>query len=165
MKSKRQAITIETKYEIIKHHQGGKKLAFLVKEFNLPQSTVSTILKNKEKTILQYENNAIPSKKRIKLSTYPLLEDSWFKQTVTQTIDNDLVPHGILSDEEICSIPEPEIEIEETVSTTKNEFISATKIIKKFLMEQANDQTSSINYMDNLERKFKNNNSVQSSLM
>ena len=88
MTSKRQAITIETKYEIIKHHQGGKKLAFLVKEFNLPQSTVSTILKNKERTISQYENNAIPSTKRIKLSTYPLLEtaiDSWFKQTMTQS--------------------------------------------------------------------------------
>ena len=88
MTSKRQAITIETKYEIIKLHQGGKKLTFLVKEFNLPQSTVSTILKNKEKTISQYENNAIPSRKRIKLSTYPLLEtaiDSWFKQIVTQS--------------------------------------------------------------------------------
>ena len=73
MTSKRQALTIETKYEIVKLHQGGKKLAFLVKEFNLPQSTVSTILKNKEKTISQYENNPLPSKKRIKPSTYPLL--------------------------------------------------------------------------------------------
>ena len=56
--------------------------------FNLPASTISTIIANKEKIVLVYENNGLPSKKRLKLSTYPLLEtalDSWFKQTISHS--------------------------------------------------------------------------------
>jgi Asp-tRNA(Asn)/Glu-tRNA(Gln) amidotransferase B subunit len=45
----RKAITLEIKHEILSHHESGMKVNGLVFIFELSQSTVSTILKDKEK--------------------------------------------------------------------------------------------------------------------
>ena len=80
---KRTAISLETKYEIIEKSSKGAKTSELAVQFEKSTSTISTILKEKEKIIKEYQNNK-GERKRIKLSQYPLLEDAmswWFKKT------------------------------------------------------------------------------------
>jgi len=48
-KNKRTKITIELKHKIIEKNKQGHGVADLGRRFNLPKSTISTILKDKEK--------------------------------------------------------------------------------------------------------------------
>jgi len=73
--SKRKAITLETKYEVISKRYKGAKACDLMQEYDLASSTVATIMKNKEKILAEYESNAAGSKRnqassRIKQPTY-----------------------------------------------------------------------------------------------
>ena len=81
---KRKAISLETKYEIIEKSSKGVKTSELAEQYEKSTSTISTILKEKEKIIKEYEENRAGERKRIKLSQYPLLEEAmswWFKKT------------------------------------------------------------------------------------
>jgi len=78
--SKRKAITLETKYEVISKRHKGAKACDLMQEYDLASSTVATIMKNKEKILAEYESNAVGSKLNQALSR--------IKQPTYQDIDN-----------------------------------------------------------------------------
>ena len=85
---KRKPILLETKYEIVNKSINGAKTSELAVEYEKSSSTISTILKEKEKIIKEYEENKTADRKRIKLSIFPLLEDAmttWFKQAISHT--------------------------------------------------------------------------------
>ena len=54
---KRKAISLETKYEIIEKSSKGVKTSELAEQYEKSTSTISTILKEKEKIIKEYEEN------------------------------------------------------------------------------------------------------------
>ena len=95
MAQKRKAISLETKYQVVSKRQRGEKPSYLIKEYGLSSSTVSTIFKNQEKIIAEYESNleenGIKRNKdsmRIKEPTYQDIDsgvEEWFKQTIAQT--------------------------------------------------------------------------------
>jgi len=81
---KRNVISLETKYDIILKSKEGVTVSKLSKDFNLATSTICTILAEKEKYIQAIEDNALRDRKRLKMSTYPKLEEAmamWFNQT------------------------------------------------------------------------------------
>ncbi|XP_044275311.1 tigger transposable element-derived protein 1-like [Varanus komodoensis] len=69
---KRQAITMETKVKIIERVERGEKMIDVARSYNMNRSTISTILKNKDK-IMEHVKSAVPmlstiiSKKRGKV--------------------------------------------------------------------------------------------------
>ena len=85
---KRNVISLETKYDIIQKSKEGVTVSKLSKDFNLATSTICTILAEKEKYIQAIEDNALRDRKRLKMSTYPKLEEAmamWFNQTTNNT--------------------------------------------------------------------------------
>ena len=84
----RTVISQETKYEIIIKHQDGVTVTKLSKDFNLAASTICTIITEKEKYLKAIEDNALRDRKRLKMSSFPKLEDAvamWFHQTNNYT--------------------------------------------------------------------------------
>jgi len=98
--SKRKAITLETKYEVIFKRHKGAKACDLMQEYDLASSTVATIMKNKEKILAEYESNAAGSERnqassRIKQPTYQDIDNAvkeWFWQTIS--INKNVVISG-----------------------------------------------------------------------
>jgi len=89
---KRKAITLETKYQVISKRAKGEKPSDLMQEYGLASSTISTILKQKEKIIAEYESNEDNGGRRnqkttkIKPSSYKDIDsavEEWFRQTIT----------------------------------------------------------------------------------
>ena len=56
---KRQVITMETKVKIIEIVERGEKAVNVTHSYNMNHSTISTILKNKDK-IMEYVKSAVP---------------------------------------------------------------------------------------------------------
>ena len=54
---KRKIITLDIKYQLIQQHNNGKRPIELEKLYELSSSTVSTIIKYKEKIIKEFELN------------------------------------------------------------------------------------------------------------
>ena len=98
---KRNVISLETKYDIIQKSKEGVTVSKLSKDFNLATSTICTILAEKEKYIQAIEDNALRDRKRLKMSTYPKLEEAmamWFNQTTViggQEILEQATKYGI----------------------------------------------------------------------
>ena len=95
--SKRRAISNETKIEIIENNKKLTQTELSV-VYSLPISTIATIQGNKNKIIQYYEQNSKnASHKRIRLSNFPVIEESlqvWFNQVMTKpnmTIDGPLL--------------------------------------------------------------------------
>ena len=85
---KRKVISLDTKYEIIRKAEDGVKTGKLGQDYNLAKSTISTILSQKQKIIEEFEDNRTRDRKRIKMSSYPQLEQSvkmWFDQNNQRT--------------------------------------------------------------------------------
>jgi hypothetical protein len=96
--SKRKAITLETKYEVIFKRYKGAKACDLMQEYDLASSTVATIMKNKEKILAEYESNAAGSKRnqassRIKQPTYQDIDNA-VKEWQTISINKNVVISG-----------------------------------------------------------------------
>ncbi len=62
--SKRKAITLETKYEVISKRHKGAKPVDLMQEYGLASSTIATIMKNKDKILAEYEGNEAGNKRK-----------------------------------------------------------------------------------------------------
>ncbi|CAF1111056.1 unnamed protein product, partial [Brachionus calyciflorus] len=79
---KRKIIDINTKIMIINKSKEGKSTTSIAKEFGLSNSTVSTILNNKEKIKENYQSRSVqPESKRIRKSKFEDLDealDLWF---------------------------------------------------------------------------------------
>ena len=98
---KRKIISIETKLEIIEKAKNVINTpTFLSKQYDLPVSTISTILnkQNQEKLQALYQNNLVqPNQKRIKRAKYDDLDqavDFWFTQEKSLnnvTIDGPMI--------------------------------------------------------------------------
>ncbi len=76
--------SIEIKYQVIKAVEDGKKKkGEIAKEFNIPSSTLSTWIKNKEGIKEAFESASFgPSTKRMRTALYPDVEkalDLWFR--------------------------------------------------------------------------------------
>ena len=56
---KRQAITMETKVNIIKRVERGEKMADVARSYQMNRSTIGTILKNKDK-IMEHVKSSVP---------------------------------------------------------------------------------------------------------
>ena len=84
-KSTHQSIPLSTKVEIIKAVDSKQKSkTSIAKDFNVARSTISSIIKNKEKTLDAFESSSfLPDRKRLRTTTYTDIEDAlllWFKQ-------------------------------------------------------------------------------------
>ncbi|XP_041456697.1 tigger transposable element-derived protein 4-like isoform X2 [Lytechinus variegatus] len=74
---RRQALSIETKMEILGAVERGERKTDVAREYNLPSSTLSSILKNKEKIKEHFDSAKIgPSRKRIRLTDLEDLEEA-----------------------------------------------------------------------------------------
>ena len=82
------AISLDTKYEIIRKAEDGVKTGKLSEKYQLAKSTICTIISQKDKIIEEFEDNKTRERKRITMSSYPLLEDAvkmWFDQNNQKT--------------------------------------------------------------------------------
>ncbi|ROT86069.1 putative tigger transposable element-derived protein 1-like isoform X9 [Penaeus vannamei] len=61
---KRQAITMETKVDIIKRVERGEKMADVARSYQMNRSTIGTILKNKDK-IMEHVKSSVPMQSTI----------------------------------------------------------------------------------------------------
>jgi centromere protein B len=76
LKRKMVTLTISEKVNIISEvTKNGKQKNEIAKQFNIPPSTLSTILKNKDDILRKYKINK-GSMKRMKISEYPDIEIS-----------------------------------------------------------------------------------------
>ena len=85
LKSSHQPIPLATKGAIIKAVDSKKKSKSLIaQEFGVAKSTVSTIIKNKEKTLEALESlSYLPERKRLRRAAHTDIEEAlllWFKQ-------------------------------------------------------------------------------------
>ena len=76
---KRKCLDLETKISIIRAVDSGRSKSLVASDNGIAPSSLSTILKNKEKLIEQWENNANPSRKRARLSPYEPIETALYK--------------------------------------------------------------------------------------
>ena len=82
---KLKALPIAHKVKLIKavENRGAKRKVDIAMEWGIPQSTLSTIMKEREKVLAQFENHAVtPARKRMRTVAYPDLEEAllmWFK--------------------------------------------------------------------------------------
>lgn len=91
-KRKLKILTIAEKVNVINMvEQSGKKNYEVANAFGIPNSTLSTILKNKTKIISNFKLQ--PSRKKIKLSEFPNLDSSLFKWYI-QCKDSNLPISG-----------------------------------------------------------------------
>ena len=84
-KRSHQPIPLSTKVDIIKAVDGKQKSkSVIARDFNVARSTISSIIKNKEKTLEAFESSSfLPDRKRLRTATYTDVEDAlllWFKQ-------------------------------------------------------------------------------------
>ena len=94
---KRKQISLDIKFAIIKQHNDGMRPVDIEKLYEYTSSTVSTIIKNKDKIVKEYENNvAANGAKRNKLTMqihrtkYHEIDkavDTWFAESISQTND------------------------------------------------------------------------------
>ena len=92
---KRKQISLDIKYQLLEHHKNGMRPIDIEKLYEFSSSTVSTIIKNKEKIIKEFESNeASNGCKRnkqiiqIKPPKYADIDsavDSWFLQSITNS--------------------------------------------------------------------------------
>ena len=92
---KRKQISLDIKFAIIKQHNDGMRPVDIEKLYEYTSSTVSTIIKNKDKIVKEYENNvAANGAKRNKLTMqihrpkYHEIDkavDTWFAESISQT--------------------------------------------------------------------------------
>ena len=61
-KTTRKSLSVEKKVEIIRAVETGRKKSDIAKDFNIPKSTLSTILKMKDKILNDYELSAVNPK-------------------------------------------------------------------------------------------------------
>lgn len=89
-KRKRQAISIETKKEILDEASKGKSLGDLAEKFGISsRSTVQGILENKDKILDAIENGIGGKRARLKPAKYEDLEAAvlmWLKQVRAQNV-------------------------------------------------------------------------------
>lgn len=87
---KQQALSIKSKIDIIKAVDLGKfSKTAICKEFGIPNSTLSTILKNKEKIISNENNEFQLNRQRMRTPKHVDIENAliiWFKQCRSQNI-------------------------------------------------------------------------------
>lgn len=88
---KQSALSIKAKIKILEAvDRGDKTKTEVCKEFGIPNSTLSTILKNREKIKLAYEGCLFePERKRLRLAKHDNLDSAlllWFKQARSQNI-------------------------------------------------------------------------------
>ncbi|KAK9721222.1 CENP-B N-terminal DNA-binding domain [Popillia japonica] len=79
---KRKQLNIADKIAIIGEVDSGAKKADVCRKYNLPPSSLSTLLKNKEKLIQSFPYNS-KERKRLKTTTFEDLDEvllNWFKQ-------------------------------------------------------------------------------------
>ena len=98
---KRKIITLDVKYQLVQQHNNGKRPIELEKLYELSSSTVSTIIKHKEKIIKEYElNEAANGSKRnkqvcqihqCKYADIDSAVDQWFSQAIN---NNNVVIGG-----------------------------------------------------------------------
>lgn len=82
-KRKQQSISIETKRKIIDESEAGKSYGKLAREYELPRSTVQTIVENKAKILEAIDSGIGPKRARLTTAKNPELEASvlaWFTQ-------------------------------------------------------------------------------------
>jgi hypothetical protein len=87
--SPRRKITIAKKYEIIDAIENGLRPVDACKKFELPQSTIGTILKKKEEIKKAFHGNLKTTSERIVAPQYPQLEQrlfEWFLQARHQHV-------------------------------------------------------------------------------
>ncbi|XP_048757081.2 tigger transposable element-derived protein 4-like [Ostrea edulis] len=82
---KRKAISLETKYEILKEiEKGGRPKKEIAANFSILPNTLSTIIKNKDDIIKNYESlNLSPQRKRHRSVSHQNVDDAlleWFKE-------------------------------------------------------------------------------------
>ena len=72
------------------NNRGVKRKVDIATEWGIPQSTLSTIMKNKESLIAQYEKQSCtPDRKRMKMAAHPDIEEAllmWFKAARAENI-------------------------------------------------------------------------------
>ena len=88
---KRKALTLETKISILNEVEKGQSpKKDIAKKFDIPQSTLSTILKNKETLREAYEGSeSSPARKKFRSAAYSEVEDAlfeWFKSQRSQNV-------------------------------------------------------------------------------
>ena len=78
---KRKAISIETKYEILQAvDKGDRAKKEIVTAFDIPPNTLSTIIKNRDQIIKNYETSTVfPSRKRQRSGQHDAIESAVFK--------------------------------------------------------------------------------------
>uniref|UniRef100_A0A914DN42 HTH psq-type domain-containing protein n=1 Tax=Acrobeloides nanus TaxID=290746 RepID=A0A914DN42_9BILA len=76
-KRKQQSISIETKRKIIDESEAGKSYGKLTREYELPRSTVQTIVENKAKILEAIDSGIGPKRARLTTAKNPELEDSF----------------------------------------------------------------------------------------
>uniref|UniRef100_A0A914CFI3 HTH psq-type domain-containing protein n=1 Tax=Acrobeloides nanus TaxID=290746 RepID=A0A914CFI3_9BILA len=75
-KRKQQSISIETKRKIIDESEAGKSYGKLAREYELPWSTVQTIVENKAKILEAIDSGIEPKRARLTTAKNPELEAS-----------------------------------------------------------------------------------------
>ena len=86
---KRKALTLETKIEILKHVDRDEKKSDVAREFNVPPSTLSTILNNRGKIAREFESNSDGKRKKLRGSSYEEVDSAvmlWFNKVRREDI-------------------------------------------------------------------------------
>lgn len=78
MATKRKCLDLESKIAIIRAVDSGQAKSNVAAEKGIPPSSLSTILKNRDKLLRQWEDNASCSRKKMRLSPFDALEEKLF---------------------------------------------------------------------------------------
>ena len=78
MATKRKCLDLEAKIAIIRAVDGGQAKSNIAAENGIPPSSLSTILKNHDKVLRQWEENASCSRKKMRVSPFDALEEKLF---------------------------------------------------------------------------------------
>ncbi|KAG8231656.1 hypothetical protein J437_LFUL018116, partial [Ladona fulva] len=96
-KRKCKALSILEKRKIIEEVEKGiKKKKDIAAEFGIPANTLSTIIKNKDMIISATEKSLGPSRKRLKSSRFPGVEEEMVKWLKTAVVNNSPISAQIL---------------------------------------------------------------------
>lgn len=88
-KRKRQQISIETKKQIIDASSAKKTYGQLATDFKLPKSTISTIVKDKDRILAAIDEGTGAKRKRLMTGKHVNLEAAvltWFQQVRSQNV-------------------------------------------------------------------------------
>ncbi|KAG0430313.1 hypothetical protein HPB47_022802 [Ixodes persulcatus] len=101
MAKKRQALSLETKQSIIKDVESGMKISSVAAKYNVADTMVSTVWKNREQVRKQLQqDSASLSRKRIRTSKYEDVDKAlfrWFHEVRAKNVPRKLSPLGICS--------------------------------------------------------------------